>query len=71
MKKSDCNGCYNNVYNNGAGGSNECWSFKRAKMIFRKEVHVDQIPPWNQKAKRFPDCYTKQRYVYFEANRTC
>jgi hypothetical protein len=70
MKKSDCSGCYNNVYNSGLGDAKECWSFKDAKMILRKEVHVDKPPPWAQKAKMFPSCYKKPRYVYFDPLKT-
>ncbi len=64
MKKSNCIGCYNNVYNEGLGGAKECWSFEKAKIIWRKEVHIDQIPPYKQPFKRFPSCYRKQRYAY-------
>jgi len=66
MNQSNCVGCYNNVYNNGCGGSQQCWSLKTAKLILRKEVHVDQVPPWTQKAKRFPSCYRRPRYVYMD-----
>jgi len=71
MDKKHCSGCYNNDYNHGLGGAKECWHFKTAKIIWRKEVHIDQVPPWNQKAKRLPNCYTKQRYVYVPPNVTC
>jgi len=64
MNRKHCAGCYNDIYNHGAGGAKECFSLKTAKVIFRKEVHVDQVPPWKQKARRFPDCYTKPRYCY-------
>lgn len=70
MKKEKCSGCYNDIYNHGAGGAKECFNFKTAKVIFRKEVHVDQVPPWKQKAKRFPSCYSKQRFVYVGPDRT-
>ena len=69
MKKSHCSGCYCDDYNHGLGGAKECWNFKKAKVIFRKEVHVNQVPPWNQKAKRFPTCYSKSRYVYVSPDR--
>ena len=69
MKKSDCSGCYNDVYNHGCGGAKECWSFKDAKIVWRKEIHVDQMPPFKQKAKRLPSCYYRQRYVYFDPKR--
>jgi len=65
MKKENCIGCYCNIYNNGAGGSTECFMLKTAKIIFRKEVHVDQIPPFKQGFKRFPSCYHKPRYIYY------
>ena len=69
MKKSHCKGCYNDAYNHGLGGSKECWMFSKAKVIWRKEVHIDQVPPWKQKAKRFPDCYNKSSYVYVSPDR--
>jgi len=69
MKKDKCIGCYNNIYNNGAGGAKECWSFKTAKVVWRKMVHADQIPPYTQKAIRVPDCYHKPRYFYIDAKR--
>lgn len=71
MDKKHCTGCYNNDYNYGLGGAKECWCLKDAKIIWRKEVHVDQRPPWTQKARKFPDCYRKSRYVYVEPNQTC
>lgn len=70
MDKSRCRGCYNDEYNHGLGGAKECWSLKTAKLIRRKEVHIDQVPPWTQKAKWFPCCYRKQRYVYVQPNQT-
>jgi len=68
MDRKYCSGCHDDVYNNGLGGSHECFLLKKAKIILRKEVHIDQVPPWNQRAKRFPDCYHKQRYVYKNIN---
>jgi hypothetical protein len=54
---------------NMASGKPECWSLKDAKLISRKEVSIDQRPPWNQKAGRFPNCYSRQRYVYVSPER--
>ena len=71
MKKANCSGCYNNDYNHGLGGAKECWLFDSAKLIMRKEVHIHQRPPWDQKAKRFPSCYHKSRYVYVKPHQTC
>lgn len=36
----------------------------------RKEVHIDQRPPWDQKARLFPSCYKKQRHVYVGPKQT-
>lgn len=63
MTKKNCIGCYNDDYNHGFGGAKECWSFKNAKIGWFKLIHVDQVPPWTQKAVRLPNCYTKSRYV--------
>lgn len=65
MNPKHCVGCYNDFYNDGFKGT-KCWSLKTAKMVWKKEVDVDQLPPWNQKAKRLPSCYRKQRCVYVE-----
>ena len=64
MKKENCAGCHNNVYNHGLYGAEECWSFKDAKLVWRKEVPIDQRPPWTQEARQFPNCYKKPGYVY-------
>ena len=64
MKKSKCIGCYNNAYNHGLGGAIECWHFRSAKIVWCKEVSLDQRPPWRQKARRFPHCYRKPGYIY-------
>ena len=68
MKKENCSGCYNNIYNCGAGGARECFYFKDAKLVWKKEVHINQCPPFNQKTKRFPSCYRKPQYCYIDAN---
>ena len=71
QKISHCSGCHDEVYHHGCGGSNQCWSFEKMKLVWKKEVHVDQIPPWTQKAKRIPDCYHRPRYVYLDPKVTC
>lgn len=69
MDKEYCKGCYYDAYNHGLGGSKVCWSFAGAKLIMRKEVHKDQVPPWNQKAKELPDCYAMQDFIYVAPDR--
>lgn len=68
MDPKHCRGCRNDFYN---GRGNKCWSLKNAKLIMRKEVHIDQRPPWNQPAKLLPDCYHAPRHVYVTPDQTC
>lgn len=70
IKKENCNGCYNDVYNHGCGGAKECWMFKDAKLIKRKMVHINQMPPFNQPARLFPSCYRMPQYVFMSENKT-
>jgi hypothetical protein len=71
-KLKHCAGCYNDFYNgrNNLGGNN-CWGLSAAKLILRKRVHVDHVPPWNQKAQKFLSCYRQSRYVFVGPNQTC
>lgn len=71
MDKRNCAGCYNNGYSRGLGGAKECWCLEDARVIMRKEVHVDQRPPWNQQAGPFPNCYRRRGFVYVDPERTC
>ena len=66
-KKKYCDGCYCDIYNGGM--AKECWSLDNAELVMKKEVHVDQVPPWNQKPKKVLSCYHKQRYVYVNPDR--
>ena len=65
-KKKYCSGCYNNIYNGGAGGAKECWSLENAEVVMRQEVHVDQMPPYKQKPIKVLSCYNKPRYCYIK-----
>ncbi len=69
MKKEHCNCCEDNFYNgNNPYGVKECWNFKGAKLVFRKQVHIDQRPPWKQKPIKVPSCYRVKRYVFVDVN---
>lgn len=66
-KLKHCSGCENDFYN----GHNpydiqKCWSLKTAKLMWRKKVHINQYPPWTQKARRFLSCYRQKGYVFVE-----
>ena len=71
MDKKHCAGCEDNFYN---GNNNlnvkECWRLKEAKVIHRKRVHLNQMPPWKQKAERYPSCYHVKQYVFVKPDAT-
>lgn len=71
-KLKHCSGCRDDFYN-GANpyGIGECWNLKPARLVWKKEVHIDQTPPWNQKARKFLSCYRRPRYVYVGPEQTC
>ena len=60
-KRRMCSGFHDEFYHNSVG---MCWSFANAEVVVKKEVSVDQRPPWTQKAGKFLNCYHRQRYVY-------
>ena len=71
-KLKHCSGCRNDFYNgNNNLGVEECWSLKKARLVLKKEVHINQIPPWNQEPKQVLSCYHRDGYVYVDPERTC
>jgi len=65
-----CLGCEDDFYNGkNPYGVKECWNLEDAKVEWKKEVHVDERPPWEQKARRFLNCYRKKRFAYVKPNR--
>ncbi len=72
MDKKFCLGCRNDFYNgNNHLGVELCWSLLGAKRVKRKEVHINQRPPWKQKAQLLPSCFSRPQYVYVEPTTTC
>ena len=67
--KTLCGGCYNNDYNWGLGGAKECWSFKSAKITRRKQVPLDQVPPWTQLPIYKFNCYQRRGYVFIDCSK--
>lgn len=71
-KLKHCVGCHDDYYNcPGNSPDGVCWSLKSMKLVWRKQVHIDQRPPWTQKSKLMPDCYHAQRYVFVKPDQTC
>jgi hypothetical protein len=65
MDRKHCAGCRDDFYNgNNNLGVKECWVLKDAKLINRIKIHVDQPPPYKQKAEKKPNCYRAPRYVF-------
>jgi hypothetical protein len=70
-KLQRCAGCEDDFYNgNNNLGVKECWRLKDAKLIKRKQVHIDQVPPWNQEPIETLDCYRVKKCVFVDAKRT-
>ena len=71
IDRKHCSGCRDNFYNgNNEYGVKECWNLKNAKLVMRKQIHINQVPPWNQKARKFPDCYRVPQFVFVTEERT-
>jgi hypothetical protein len=68
--KVHCGGCYNDVYNYGCGGAKRCWSLRTMKLKMRKQVHINDVPPWKHKPRKLPDCYCIPQFVFVDADRT-
>ena len=71
IDRKHCNGCRDNFYNgNNEYGVKECWNLKNSKLVMRKQVHINQVPPWRQRARKFPDCYRVSQFVFVTEERT-
>lgn len=70
MNKKHCEGCEDNFYNgNNQYDIKECWCLKKAKLVMKKKVHINQTPPWKQKPIKVPDCYKVKKYVFISGER--
>jgi len=61
-----CLGCENNFYNgNNPYGVDECWSFKKGKVIKRLSIPTHRPPPYDKKDWRYMlDCYHQKQMCY-------
>ena len=57
-----CSGCYENIYNNTVGVK-ECWNLKSAKLVMKKKVGLNDVPPWNHIPIKCLSCYHETGYV--------
>jgi len=66
----DCAGCREDFYNSkNPYGIKQCWSFKRAKVVWRKFVHVEDVPPWRHEPERTLNCYQRPRHISIDPRR--
>lgn len=62
-----CAGCEDNFYNgNNSLGVTKCWSRDTAKLIRRKKVCMNDVPPWTWKPDKFFSCYHQKGYVFID-----
>lgn len=62
-----CVGCYNNFYNgNNSIGVKECWHLKSARVVMRKKVHINQVPPWTQDPIKVLNCRREPQFVFVD-----
>jgi hypothetical protein len=69
-KRKLCRGCHDEIYHNWHG-CNECWSFADAKVVSKKMVHINDVPPWKHKPIKTLSCYHRPQYVMVDAKQTC
>jgi len=64
-KLKHCTGCEDDFYNgNNNLGVSKCWNLKGMKLIERKKVGINDVPPWTWKPTKYPSCYHKKGYVF-------
>jgi len=63
-----CTGCKDNFYNGFNDlGIKKCWKLEISNIVSRKEVHINDIPPWNhQPIIKTLNCYRKKGFVYVD-----
>jgi len=67
-KQKYCRGCSDDYYN--VHEDKGCWSFSGSLIVLKKEVHINQVPPWDQEPIRVLNCYKKKGYVYVGPTQT-
>ncbi len=59
-----CSGCHCDFYNgNNPYNIKECWYLEDAKFAWKKQVSLNQVPPWKQRPIKSLDCYRRDGYV--------
>jgi hypothetical protein len=67
MHPKHCILCNDDFYNGKNGyGIEECWNLKKAKIILRRRVHVNERPPWTREPEKLPNCYRQKGFVFVD-----
>ena len=70
-RKKLCVGCYDSHYNlPGQSNTGECWLLKTAKVVMKKKVGINDVPPWNHAPIKCLSCYHEIGFVMVDAKRT-
>ena len=66
-KLRHCIGCHCDFYNgNNPYNIKECWSLEDAELVMKKQVHINQVPPWKQAPIKVLNCYRRDGYVFVD-----
>ena len=70
--KEKCLGCDDNFYNgNNTYNIKQCWLLEKAELVMKKQVGMNDVPPWNHTPIEVPNCYHRRGYWFVDASRTC
>ena len=65
-KLKKCVGCRQDYYNgNNERGIKECWMLGKTRLVLRKKISINQVPPWKQKPIKVLSCYQQRGYVFW------
>ncbi len=68
-KRKMCAGCHDNYYN--CNETDCCWSLRTAKVVKRKMVHINDVPPWNHTPIKTLSCFHRPKFVMVGERQTC
>ncbi len=68
-KLKHCSWCKRDYLNQ--TGNKRCPMLATMRLVMKKEVHIDAHPPWKQKAKQWPSCYSRENFCYVDPKTTC
>lgn len=65
MEPDKCIGCEQDFYNGKNDiGVKQCWHLEDARIILRRRVGMNDMPPWQRKPERLPSCYQQRGFIF-------